>query len=171
MIDEAPRCKEAAWQAVRTTLTATGGRLRIIGNVKGRRNWAYHLARQAEAGTPEMHYARLTAQDVIEAGIFDADELADAQRHLPEAVFRELYYAQASDDQANPFGLTAIRACIRPASTERPVAWGWDLARRRDWTVGVALDEQGVVCRFGRFQRPWRRRSRPSATRPDRSRP
>ena len=60
--DEAPRCKDAAWHAVRTTLTATKGPIRIIGNVKGRRNWAYHLARQAEAGAPDMYYyARITA--------------------------------------------------------------------------------------------------------------
>jgi hypothetical protein len=155
VIDEAPRCKEETWHAVRTTLTATKGPIRIIGNVKGRRNWAYHLARQAEAGEPGMHYAKITALDAIEAGIFDVAELAAAERDLPAAVFRELYYAEPSDDQGNPFGLDAIRACLAPLSTKVPVAWGWDLAKSVDWTVGIALDEDGAVCRFERRQGSW----------------
>jgi hypothetical protein len=57
VIDEATRCKEEAWHAIRSTLTATRGPIRIIGNVKGRKNWAYKLARKAEAGEPGMHYA------------------------------------------------------------------------------------------------------------------
>ena len=155
VIDEATRCKEAAWHAVRTTLTATNGPIRIIGNVKGRRNWAYVLARRAEAGEPDMHHARLTALDAIDAGIFDAAELADAQRQLPEAVFRELYFAEASDDQGNPFGLAAIHAAVRALSEGAPAVWGWDLAKSVDWTVGIALDEKGLVCRVERFQRSW----------------
>ena len=49
VIDEASRCREESWIAVRSTLTATNGPVRIIGNVKGRRNWAFQLARLAEA--------------------------------------------------------------------------------------------------------------------------
>jgi hypothetical protein len=155
VIDEAPRCKEAAWHAVRTTLTATNGPIRIIGNVKGRRNWAYRMARQAEAGEPDMHFARLTALDAIEAGIFNAAELEDARRRLPSDVFRELYYAEASDDQGNPFGLEAIRLATRGLSDQEPAVWGWDLAKSIDWSVGIALDAHGVVCAFERFQRSW----------------
>ena len=155
VIDEAARCKEAAWHAVRSTLTATGGPIRIIGNVKGRRNWAYRLARQAEAGAPHMAFHRLTADDAVEAGIFDVDELANAQQLLPTHVFRELYYAEASDDAGNPFGLTELRACVAPLSDQTPVIWGWDLAKSVDWTVGIALDAEGHVCRLERFQRPW----------------
>ena len=53
VIDEATRVKAEAWHAVRSTLTATEGPIRIIGNVKGRRNWMYHLARKAQSGGPE----------------------------------------------------------------------------------------------------------------------
>ncbi|MEE8506392.1 MAG: hypothetical protein V3S40_09260, partial [Kiloniellales bacterium] len=120
-----------------------------------RRNWVYRLARQAEAGAPDLAYARLTADDAVQAGIFDATELASAQRVLPPQVFRELYYAEASDDQGNPFGLDAIRDCVDDLSTLPPVAWGWDLAKSVDWTVGIALDTAGRVCRLERFQKPW----------------
>jgi hypothetical protein len=38
VIDEASRVKAEAWHAVRSTLTATEGPIRMIGNVKGRRH-------------------------------------------------------------------------------------------------------------------------------------
>jgi phage terminase large subunit-like protein len=40
VIDEASRFKQDAWHAIRSTLTATRGPIRIIGNVKGRKNWS-----------------------------------------------------------------------------------------------------------------------------------
>jgi hypothetical protein len=155
VIDEASRCKEEAWHAIRSTLTATRGPVRIIGNVKGRKNWAYKLARKAEAGEPDMHYARITAADAVAAGVLAGDEVEDARRQLPEHVFRELYGAEPSDDEGNPFGMEAIRARIAPLSKAAPSAWGWDLAKSVDWTVGVALDANGRTCRFARFQEPW----------------
>ena len=153
VIDEATRCSEDAWHAIRTTLTATRGPVRIIGNVKGRRNWAYALARRAELGdNPDMHYARITAYDAIKAGVLDAGEVADARSHLPEQVFRELYEAEPSDDEGNPFGIAAIRDCLEPMHAEcEPACWGWDLARANDWTWGIALCDHGAVCRSERW--------------------
>jgi hypothetical protein len=163
VLDEATRMREEAWHAVRTTLTATRGPLRIIGNVKGRRNWAYKLARRAEAGEPQWAYAKLTADDAIEANVVDAAEIDEARSQLPEAVFRELYYAEPADDTGNPFGATFLAACLLPDASAwgswvgpgTPVVWGWDLAKSVDWTVGVGLTNEGDVCRLERFQRPW----------------
>jgi hypothetical protein len=155
VIDEASRLREDAWFAVRSTLTATRGPIRCIGNVKGRKNWFYKLSRQAQAGAADMHYAKLTAYDAIAGGVLDKAEIEDAKRTLPDHIFRELYLAEPSDDGGNPFGLSAIEDCIGPMSKDKPVAWGWDLAKSHDWTVGVALDASGQVCRFVRFQRPW----------------
>jgi len=155
VIDEATRCKEDAWHAVRSTLTATRGPIRIIGNVKGRRNWAYVMARKAEAGEPGMSYAKITALDAVKAGILDAKEIEDAQRMLPEAVFRELYLAEPSDDAGNPFGIDAIRARISPLSDKPAVVYGLDLAKSGDWCVLIGLDAAGTVCKFDRWQGPW----------------
>lgn len=156
VIDEASRCKEEAWHAIRSTLTATRGPIRIIGNVKGRKNWAYHLARRAEGGAPDMAYFKLTAWDAVEGGVLDRAEIEDAQRMLPDAVFRELYLAEPSDDGGNPFGLEAIKGCLVDSlSTARPVAFGVDLAKSVDWTIVLGLDDQGHTCRFERWQGPW----------------
>ena len=155
VIDEATRCKEDAWIAVRSTLTATNGPIRIIGNVKGRKNWAYRMARRAESGEPGMHYARITAHDAVDAKVINKYEIEDAERQLPQAVFRELYLAEPSDDAANPFGIDDIERCVRPLSAGPAVVWGIDLAKSSDWTVAIALNAQGGVCGVERWQGPW----------------
>ena len=155
VVDEASRCKEEVWHAVRSTVTATRAPVRIIGNVKGRKNWAYQLARKAESGVVGWRYSKITAADAVEANVLQADEVAEAQRDLPEQVFKELYLAEPSDDQGNPFGVDAIYKCIAPMSNKEPVCWGWDLAKSVDWTWGIGLDEDGAVCRSERWQSPW----------------
>lgn len=156
VIDEASRLREEAWHAVRSTITATQGRARIIGNVKGRKNWFFRLARKAEAGEPEMEYHKIIAADAVAAGIIRAEEVEQAKRDLPEQVFRELYLAEPSDDGGNPFGLAAIEKCIAPLSNLKPVVRGIDLAKSVDWTVDIGLDPTGIVSHFDRFQLPWR---------------
>ena len=155
VLDEASRMKEEAAHAVRTTLTATRGPLRAIGNVKGRKNWFYRWCRRAEDGEPGMGYSKIVCHDAVAAGVLDAAEIEEARRLLPDHVFRELYMAEASDDGANPFGLNHIEACFGRLSEAEPAFWGWDLAKSVDWTVGIGLDSDGVVCRFSRFQAPW----------------
>jgi hypothetical protein len=157
VIDEASRCREDSWYAVRSTLTATKGHVRIIGNVKGRKNWAYRIARRAESGEQNMHFARITAQDAIDGGVLDKEEIDDAERAFSgnPAAFRELYYAEASDDGGNPFSPAAIKRCLAPLSPAPAVVWGWDLAKSNDWTVGIGLDSYGTVSEFARWQKPW----------------
>lgn len=155
VIDEASRMHEGSWVALRSTLTATRGPVRIIGNVKGRGNWFYRIARAAQQGAPDHHYAKLTAYDAVDAGVLHADEIEMARRQLPEHTFKELYLAEPSEDGGNPFGIDAIERCIKPMSAQPAVAWGWDVAKSQDWTVGVGLDAHGDVCAVHRFQMPW----------------
>lgn len=146
VIDEATRVKEESWWAIRSTLTATEGPVRIIGNVKGRRNWAYRLARRAEEGHPNYHYARLTVYDAVEAGIFSGEEAEDARQVLPAAVFRELYLAEAAEDGEAFFQIGRI-SYVSDLPAGLRVARAWDLAATEpndrnpepDYTVGVKL--------------------------------
>src|SRR5690606_36994105 len=98
VIDEASCCREEAWHVIRSTLTATRGPVRLIGNVKGRKNFFYRMARQAESGEPDMAYHKLTAYDAVDAGVLDAGEIKQAEAQLPAHVFRELYLADPADD-------------------------------------------------------------------------
>lgn len=160
VIDEGVRVKEASWHAVRSTLTATEGRCRIISNVRGRRNWVWPLARKAEAGEKNWSFAKLTAYDAAAAGVITYDEIEDAKAVLPPHVFKELYMAEAAEDEGNPFDLRAIRECTVDDEEWRGegpiVAWGVDLAKYQDWTVAVGLNEDGDVVGFSRWQSDWR---------------
>lgn len=155
VLDEASRMREASYHAIRSTLTATRGKIRLIGNVKGRKNFFYNLCRKAESGDPDMQYMKLTAYDAVEGGVLELEEVEDAKRQLPDIVFKELYLAQPADDGGNPFGISAIAMCVAPLSTKPAVCFGVDLAKSYDWCVIIGLDEDGATCSFTRFQKPW----------------
>jgi hypothetical protein len=157
VVDEATRMREESWIAIRTVVAATNGPIRIIGNVKGRNNWAYRLARMAEKQEDDNWlYSRITAQDAIIAGILTVDEVAEARLVMPDRVWSELFEAIPSEDGGNPFGLDFIDSCIVETITPKdPVAFGIDLAKSVDYTVVIGLDEDANVCRFDRYQRDW----------------
>ena len=155
VLDEASRVRKEAWFALRSTLTATRGPVRLIGNVKGRKNFFYQLCRKAEAGEPGHAYKKIRAADAVKAGIIAAEEVEDARRILPAQVFAELYDAEPSDDVGNPFGLAAIRACIKPLAVGSASVYGIDLAKSVDHTVVLGLNDVGATCSFDRFQAPW----------------
>src|SRR5215472_8679373 len=75
VVDEASRTKEESWIALRSTLTYTRGQVRCIGNVHGRKNWFYRLARRGEEGDPEIAYHKITAYDAAMAGVLDEKEI------------------------------------------------------------------------------------------------
>lgn len=170
VLDEASRMREESWHAVRSTVTATKGMVRIIGNVRGRKNWFYRLARLAEAGTEGMVYRRISAWEAAQAGVLDKQEVEDARRDFQRLgkldVFKELYLAEASEDGANPFGLEAIERClIDDLSTANARVAGIDFAGRGahnitassdrsdlDWTAIVKLDRQGNATHLERFR-------------------
>ena len=153
LIDEASRLREESWHAIRTTLTATKGQIRMIGNVKGRKNWFYKLCRRAQGGTKNMFYDKITAYDAVDAGILDADEIEDAKSMLPENVFKELYLAEPGEDEGNPFGIKHIQNIYRPdAKSGITDVYGADIAKSFDWSVLLGLDEKGIESYLDRWQ-------------------
>lgn len=164
VFDEFTRAKEEAWTALRSTLTATKGKCKFIGNVKGKKNWGYKLAQRAKQasaaeGGSTYAYFKVTAYDAAAAGILEYDEIEQAKVDLPDAVFRELYLAEPSDDGSNPFGLTYIRKALLgqggKLAAGPAVSFGIDLAKSSDWTVVVGLSAEGFVCHLERWQGPW----------------
>lgn len=155
VFDEFTRAKEQAWFALRSTLSATNGKCKFIGNAKGKRNWGYQMGVKARNGEPGYKYFKITAWDAVAAGFITHDEVLQAMRDLPEEVFKELYLAEPSEDGSNPFGLKEIRTVVKPISTLPAVSYGVDLAKYSDFTVIVGLDKNGDVCYFDRFQKDW----------------
>lgn len=155
VFDEFTRAKEEAWIALRTTVTATHAPIKFIGNTKGKKNWGYKLGVKARSGEANYEYFKITAYDAVKEGILDLEEVEQAKKDLPEHAFKELYLAEALDDQANPFGMEYIRKRISPMSGQTPIVFGVDLAKSIDWTVVTGLDQEGRVSFFERWQSDW----------------
>ena len=159
VVDEASRHKEASIVAVRSTLTSTGGPWRLVGNVRGRGNLFYKLCRQVEGGALEgATYHKITAAIASQYGIKGlptSAEIEDARRTLPPAVFQELFLAEASGSDVNPFGLDSIEGCVGPLASGPAVCFGVDLAKSLDYTVVIGLNALGQTCEFHRWQDTW----------------
>lgn len=156
VLDEATRMREEAWHAIRSTLTATRGPVRIIGNVRGRRNWVHAMALRAlQEPDGDVAYHRLTAWDAVEGKVMAREEVEAAERDLPPHVFKELYLAEPSDDGGCPFSIDAIAKCVRPLGDTPVAVWGVDLAKSQDWTVALGMDTEGRTVALDRWQGQW----------------
>lgn len=155
VFDEFTRGREEAWIALRTTLTATQAPCKFIGNVKGKKNWGYRLGQKARAGESNYEYFKVTALDAVRENILQQTEIDQAQRDLPENAFKELYMAEALDDQANPFGIVFINRQVKPVSQKPTKVYGIDLAKSVDWVVVVGLDIDGNISFYERWQADW----------------
>jgi phage FluMu gp28-like protein len=155
VFDEFTRAREEAWFALRSTLTKTEGKCKLIGNVKGKKNWGYKLSERARMGEPNYEFHKITAYDGVNAGILKFEEVEQAKRDLPQHIFSELYLAEPTEDGSNPFGLSYISQCIAPISTANTEWFGIDLAKYSDYTVIIGLDAEYRVCYFDRFQKDW----------------
>lgn len=163
VIDEASRCREQAWHAIRSTVTSTGGKVKFIGNVRGRKNWFYRLCVKARTGAdPNYQHFKITAYDAAAAGLMTKDgrpfleEIEAAKNDLPENVFKELYLAEASDDGSNPFGQRFIEQCTYSLSIQPAICYGIDLAKKVDFTAMIGLDQNASVSDFRHFRKDWR---------------
>lgn len=160
VIDEASRCKPHTWAAARSLVTSTGGKIRAIGNVRGKRNWFYRLARKANAAMRMaqrdrrksiFRYTKLTAYDAVKGGVLPASEIEDARQTLPEDIFKALFLAIANDDGLNPFGPEFLEQAKQAVLSSRPtIAYGVDVAKKRDWLVIVGLDDEGQITQLHR---------------------
>ena len=98
VFDEAPRAREAAFYALRSTITATRGKMKLIGNFGGSANWMHQLKEKAKT---DINYAyfKVTAWDAVAEGILDKEEIEQAQRDLPPKVFKSLYLAEEQESE------------------------------------------------------------------------
>jgi hypothetical protein len=141
VFDEAPRAKEEAWFALRSTLTATEAPCKLIGNFGGISNWVHKLKEKSKSDT-NYAYFKVTCWDAIKAGILSEDEVLQAKKDLPEKIFKELYEAEASEDDGQLInnqsilkvfsnthiesGIKYITADIARLGKDKTVVYVWD---------------------------------------------
>lgn len=141
VFDEAPRAKEEAWFALRSTLTATEAPCKLIGNFGGISNWVHKLKEKSKSDK-NYAYFRVTCWDAIREGILSEDEVLQAKSDLPEKIFKELYEAEASEDDGQLInnqsitklfsnthiqgGIKYITADIARLGKDKTVVYIWD---------------------------------------------
>lgn len=140
-------------QAIRPTLVDLRGSAWIYGTPKGRTHDFTQLFAKGESEEPGWLSHRAPTR---ENPYIPPEEIEAARRDMPASAFQQEFEGVPADDGGNPFGLDSIQKCIADLSPELPAVWGWDFARAQDWTVGVAIDPYGRVCRVERWQgKPW----------------
>lgn len=136
VFDEAPRAREEAWYALRSTLTATEAPCKLIGNFGGVSNWVHKLKEKAKTDK-NYSYFRVTCWDAIREGILSYEEVMQAKSDLPEKIFKELYEAEASEDEGQLINNESISKLFSNTHIEEGVKYiTADIARLgRDKTV------------------------------------
>lgn len=151
IVDEAsyiPNLEEGWQNSIRPTLTDFKGSAIFLSTPKGK-NFFYSLFIKNE---PAWQSFKFTTYDNPH---IDKDEIDDARRQLPHAVFEQEYMANPMENAANPFGSEHINKCCKQLSLMPTEYWGVDLAKSVDWTVIVGMDVGGNVTQFHRFQKDW----------------
>jgi len=156
VVDEAAFLVKDLWEEVlRPALSDRQGKALFIGTPKGK-NWFFRLfCRGMDEGEPGWQsFSFPTANNPY----IRPEEIEDARKTLPEAVFAQEYLARFIDEGAGVF--TGVNDIIRARPAE-PVPGGHytaglDIGRHRDFTVLTIVDGSGAVVYFDRFSRiPW----------------
>ena len=155
ILDEASIIRELGhvWQAtIRPTLSDLKGDAYFLGTPRGLGEF-HRMFTKGEKREPGWRSWRLRT---IDNPYIDPAEIEDARRDLPTHVFEQEYLGIPADDGGNPFGLSAIRACVQEnLAAGPPVYFGVDLAKSQDWTWVVGLDEEGREAVSVRWQSDW----------------
>jgi hypothetical protein len=129
-------------EVVRPALADRQGRILAIGTPKGRGQLAHTLFELGQAGDAEWRSLRFATASNPRIPMA---EIEAARRELPADVFGQEYEATFLESSAGVF--RGVRACVDGELAEvaprRRLAWGWDLAKSADFTVGVGIDPVG----------------------------
>ena len=152
VIDEAsfiPNLEDGWLNSIRPTLTDYKGKALFVSTPKGK-NYFYSLFMN---NSNEWESFKFSTYD---NPYIDKNEIDDARRQLPEAVFEQEYMANPMENAANPFGSQQILSCVKPLSNLEPSYYGIDLAKSFDYSVIIGIDKNGQVAYFNRFQKDWK---------------
>ena len=97
MIDEAARCPDLLYEAVRPMLAVSAGKLVLLSTGWGRRGFFWEVWTN---GGPQWHRVKVTAP---ECPRIPPGWLEEERRSLPERVFRQEYMCSFEDIDSQAF--------------------------------------------------------------------
>ena len=155
IIDEAAHIanlKSEFGTAIMPTLLAANGDIIAISTPAGREMF-YSLYEKGLNGVENWESFHFTSYD---NPTLPQEALENLKSTLTEFQYQQEMLAIAG---SNANGVVATECInnniIQELSTKEPVCFGVDLAKYSDYTVLVGLDEDGSMCYFQRFQKPW----------------
>lgn len=165
VMDEASRCSEDSYEALMTTLYATNGQVRFIGNPTIRNNWffkiwekIYNLPNHTNGRETSF---KLTAHHAIAAGIMKQDFFNFCKKTYTVSRFKRCLLAEVPDGEVNVFKYDKVMENI----IKEPIDNSLNKARyigidlgftengvKSDYTVVIGLDKNCRVVFYKRFQ-------------------
>src|SRR5262245_52627432 len=140
VIDEASRQTEESFTAAQTTVSATGGKIKLMFNLDhGQANWAIQNLLRVKALSAA---ARLESGEEFMIfptggeGLVPAAEIERVRKSMPEVIFNALYNAEIPETDLTLFRNLAEIFCGAPAPEEPELGHyyvaGMDIARKRN---------------------------------------
>ncbi len=153
VVDELSYMPDDAWQSsIRPTMNVIGKQAVLISTPRGK-NLFYRLAEQGKS--PEYKDYLYLFGHYSQNPFYNANEVIDAKKTLPERIFLQEYEAQFLDDGGSVFPnineLSIIKKFERSGSTK--FFAGLDLGRLDDYTVLTILDSNGRVVEILRLNK------------------
>lgn len=150
--EEISRWDEAAWAAIVTTSTPRNAKILLIGNITSNRHFSYDLFLKARSGAKGFSCYSWTWRDSVDSGLTSIASIEKAKSVMSEQDFLRDYENVPPEAAAQLFKDKFLINCIKPISTNKPIVYGLDIAKRVDYTVLIGLDSQNQVCEYHRFQ-------------------
>jgi len=149
LITEAALVSADAWDMALRPRLASPGRagLAIMNGTPKGRNWFYEAYLRGQ--DPEAPDWWSINEPTTKNPHIDPAEVEKARREMPERWFRQEFLAEFLAGEGSVF--RGVREAVRSQERTGRVVVGVDWAKHQDFTVLTALDEEGHVVGFDRF--------------------
>lgn len=141
IIDEAAFVKDEDWQAVLRPTLATAGKRGILFSTPRGHNFFYEMAVKGQS--PEWSNYHFYHSTYRENPYANLQEVSDAERSLPDKIFRAEYEAEFVSGSLSVF--TNYRNCLTGKHTAGKKIAGVDVGNADDWTVLTIMDGNKVI--------------------------
>lgn len=141
IIDEAAFVKDEDWQAVLRPTLATAGKRGILFSTPRGHNYFYEMAVKGQS--PEWENYHFYHSTYRENPYANLQEVSDAERTLPDKIFRAEYEAEFVSGSLSVF--TNYRNCVSGRHISGRKVAGIDVGNADDWTVLTIMDGNKVI--------------------------
>ncbi len=151
--EETPGVDPAVMTAFKNTCTGDHNIRLGLGNPDHRRDSLHQMC--AEPGVIGIRISALDHPNVvcgrdIIPGAVGRKSIAnklDQYKAIDHPMYQSRVRGICPSSGTVPFPREMVEKCNAPLSAEPPAAWGWDVARAQDETVGIPLDVYGAITK------------------------